>query len=197
MSLLIETIRLENGLFQNLIYHQQRMEESFHLLFNKPTNDLKEILNSFTAPKSGLFKCRVIYDDQNLNVEFEPYTIRPVNSLKIVEDDTISYPFKFKDRSAINSLFEKRENADDVLIIKNGEVTDSSYANILFKKGTEWVTPSSCLLKGTMRQFLLDYGQIKINHIQRRDIRKFEKFKLVNAMLGFESPEVDVTQIID
>jgi 4-amino-4-deoxychorismate lyase len=198
MSLLIETIRLEDGVFKNLTYHQQRMNESLFSLFTKKEqNDLEGIVKSSGFPKKGLHKCRVIYDDRNFNVEFETYTIRPVNSLKILADDTISYPFKYRDRTSLNDLFRRRENCDDVLIVKNGEVTDCSYANILFKKGADWVTPSSYLLKGTMRQFLLDDGQLKIDQIQRKDIRKFDKFKLVNAMLGFESAEVDVSRIID
>jgi 4-amino-4-deoxychorismate lyase len=198
MSLLIETIRLEDGQFRNLSYHEQRMTDSVLSLFKiQNPFDLGKILDLHPHPKKGLHKCRVIYDHENIDVEIEPYTIRPVSSLKMIVNDEISYSLKYKDRTGINGLFDGRGSCDDILIIKDGEVTDSSYANIVFKKGADWVTPASCLLRGTMRHYLLDHNQIKLDLIQRKDIRKFERFKLINAMLGFESLEVDVSRIID
>jgi 4-amino-4-deoxychorismate lyase len=198
MSLLIETIRLDNGKFRNLSYHEQRMNDSLHSLYNNQTPiDLKNLLGLKPFPDNGLYKCRIIYDNKNSRIEFERYTIRPVNSLKMVASDDISYSFKFKERKSIDELFNKRQKCDDVLIIKNEQVTDSSFANILFKKGGEWITPSCYLLNGTMRQFLIDTKQIRIDEIQRKDIRKFDRFKLINAMLGFEGQEVDVSRIID
>jgi 4-amino-4-deoxychorismate lyase len=198
MSLLIETIRLDNGKFRNLSYHEQRMKDSLYSLYNNQTPiDLKNLLGLKPFPEIGLYKCRIIYDNTNSKIEFERYTIRPVNSLKLVASNDISYSFKFKERKSIDELFKVRQKCDDVLIIKNEEVTDSSFANIIFKKGNDWITPSSYLLKGTMRQFLVDNNQIKIDEIQRKDIRKFDRFKLINSMLGFESQEVDVSRIID
>jgi 4-amino-4-deoxychorismate lyase len=198
MLRLIETIRLNNGIFNNVSYHEQRMKDSLYSLYNAEASiHLQSLLELQQFPANGLYKCRVIYDDKNCRIEFEAYTIRPVNSLKMVTDNDLSYSFKFQDRKGIDEIFNEREKCDDVLIIKNEQVTDSSYANILFKKGNDWITPSSYLLKGTMRQFLLDNNQIKIDEIQRKDIRKFDGFKLINAMLGFESREIDVSRIID
>jgi 4-amino-4-deoxychorismate lyase len=198
MSRLIETIRLKDGEFTNVDYHAQRMCEALLSIYQVEKEiDLEKILQQQSFPISGLHKCRVIYDDQNIKVEFEPYTIRPVNSLKLIVDNEINYAFKFKDRTMLDELFEKRQNCDDILILKNDNVTDSSYANILFRKGREWITPSSCLLKGTFRHFLLDNNQIKMDQILRKDIRKFDGFKLINAMLRLESPEVNISRIID
>lgn len=198
MSQLIETIRLKDGVFNNMRYHVQRMQEALTSVYQTTKEiELEKILQQVCYPKIGLHKCRVTYDDKNFTIEFESYTIRPIQSLKLIVDDNITYPFKFKDRSGLHALFAKRETCDDILILKNGAATDSFYANILFRKGNEWITPSSCLLKGTFRQFLLDSNRIKMDQILRKDIRKFDGFKLINAMLGLESQEVDVSRIID
>jgi 4-amino-4-deoxychorismate lyase len=49
------------------------------------------------------------------------------------------------------------EGCDDIIIVRNGFVTDASYANLIFRKGDEWFTPATFLLAGTMRAFLLGF----------------------------------------
>src|SRR5690606_14853325 len=95
-----------------------------------------------------------------IETRITPYEVRAVTSLKIIHDDTIDYSLKYEDRSSIDNLFAKRNNCDDILIIKNGFVTDASYSNIAFYDGSRWITPAQPLLKGTMRQHLLDTGVI-------------------------------------
>jgi 4-amino-4-deoxychorismate lyase len=63
-------------------------------------------------------------------------------------------------------------------------VTDSSYANLLFRKGDNYYTPSTPLLKGTMREKLLDEKKIAERSITRENIREFSEIYLMNAMLG-------------
>ena len=158
--------------------------------------DLHQYLNSLNHPGKGLYKCRIVYDHQSRVTEFLPYTFKPITSLKLVVEDSILYDHKYADRSRINQLMERRENCDDILIIKKGWVTDSSYANILFKRGDKWYTPRSCLLKGTMRESLLQSGKIIEEEIRVKDIANFEKFKMINAMLGFECVECDISNIL-
>jgi 4-amino-4-deoxychorismate lyase len=158
--------------------------------------NLEKFLNSIHFPEKGLYKCRILYDDQTKEVEFHPYQIKPVNSLMIVEHDRISYEFKYKDRKTIDKLYELRKDCDDILIVKRGQVTDSSYSNIVFRKGKRWYTPWSALLKGTQRQKLLEDDIITQEEIKADDIRSFDTFKLINAMLEFESPEIDVKNIV-
>lgn len=197
MSLLIESIRLNDGQFHNLSYHEQRMARALRLLFdNDEPVMLAEFLRTSSFPRTGLHKCRVIYDARSRQVEYVPYEPRKVERIKIVEDDEISYSFKFADRTAINRLFAFRGDCDDILIIKKGQLTDCSYSNIVFRRAGEWVTPSSPLLEGTMRQQLIDRNKIAPREIVKSDIRSFDSFKIVNAMLGFDSPEIDVSNIV-
>ena len=197
MSLLFESIKLKNGECLNLFYHEQRMNRSLKALWGLQGNiDLEEILRNEETPEQGLYKCRILYDDRSTKVEFVPYEVRPVRTLRVVENDQISYEFKYNDRKAINRLFELRKNCDDILIVKHGMVTDSSIANIVFKRDKKWYTPGAPLLKGTMRSKLLELNLIKEEEIRLKDIYNFESFKLINAMLEFESGELDVSNIV-
>lgn len=197
MSLLIESIRLNDGQFHNVFYHEQRMAHALRVLFKKEEPVmLGKFLNASHFPKRGLYKCRVVYDALSRHADYAPYQPRKVERIKIVEDDEISYSFKYADRSAINRLFEKRDGCDDVLIIKGGRLTDCSYSNIVFRKGREWLTPSSPLLEGTMRQQLIDQNKVAMREIVKSDLRSFDTFKLINAMLGFDGPEIEVSNIV-
>jgi 4-amino-4-deoxychorismate lyase len=197
MSLLIETIKLVDGNFCNLFHHEQRMIRSLEMLCGVEEDIiLDKFLSELSIPRQGVFKCRIVYDDQTKEVEFIPYKLRKVNTLKIVENDRINYEFKYADRRQIDKLFEDRESCDDILIVKKGEVTDTSSANIVFRRGQEWVTPWSPLLKGTMRQKLIDDNKIIPEKIRLEDITSFQSFKLINAMLEFDAPEIDVTNIV-
>jgi len=197
MSLLLESIKLHDGKFCNLFYHEQRMLRSLSILFGShdPLN-LEHFLHELDFPKTGLYKCRIVYDDIKKDVEFIPYQVKPINTLRVIEHDRISYEFKYRDRKNIDRLFELRKDCDDILIVKKGHVTDSSYSNIVFRKGKTWYTPWSALLKGTQRQMLIENNIIEQEEINVEDIRSFDTFKLINAMLEFDGPEIDVKNII-
>jgi 4-amino-4-deoxychorismate lyase len=197
MSLLIESIKLMDGKFHNLFYHEQRMIHSLNTLCGiEEELNLEEFLSELDVPAKGLYKCRMEYDETSRQVEFVPYEPRAVRSLKIVENDRVSYELKYKDRKSIDKLFERREGCDDILIVKKGNITDCSYANIVFRKDKTWYTPYSALLKGTMRQKLLDTGKIQAEEIQLTDIKSFDSCKLINAMMEFDAAEIDVSQIV-
>ena len=70
-----------------------------------------------------------------------------------------------------------------MIFVKNGLVTDSSYANLVFFDGTEWVTPTTFLLNGTCRQRLLSERKIKERIIHATDIPSFTHIGLINAMI--------------
>jgi len=197
MPRFIETIKLLDGEFYNLERHQQRVEGTFERYFpySKIVN-LIDRLREVEIPKTGLFKCRVVYETDIHKVEVEPYQIKAVTSLKIVRSESVGYDYKFENRDELLQLYKLRGDADDIVIVKNGLVTDSSYANLIFKKGSEWFTPSTPLLRGTMRHRLIEDKKVGEQIISLNDIRKFEKIKLVNSMVGFDGPEVDIKNVI-
>ncbi len=197
MSLLIESIKLLDGEFCNLFYHEQRMIRSLQQVCGVDEDlNLEDFLHELDVPGNGLYKCRILYDETTKDVEFIPYQPKRIERLKIVEHDRISYEYKFKDRRVIDKLYDLKEDCDDILIIKKGNVTDSSYSNIVFKREKNWYTPWSALLKGTMRQNLIDNNKIFQEQIELEDIKSFKTFKLINAMLEFDGPEIDVSNIV-
>lgn len=192
----IETIKLLDGNFFNLDYHQRRMEQTMLQFFgHKGDIRLAHFLTQQSFPESGLFKCRIVYDKTILSVEFLPYTIKPLRSLKVVQNNSIQYAHKFESRDQLIMLYNQREQHDDVIIVKNNLLTDASYANLIFFDGKSWFTPSSFLLNGTMRQILIDQRKIKTAQISLSDIANFEKVKLINSMVGFEGPDIATSQI--
>ena len=196
MSRLIESIKLLDGKYFNLSYHQERMTRSLNLLYGIDAIDIERFLQGFQHPRKGLYKCRVVYDHIDTAIDFAAYEPRKIRRIKIVADDTISYACKFEDRQPIDRLFQQRGDCDDVLIVKDGRLTDCSFANIVFRKGREWFTPSSPLLAGTIRQKLIDENKIVCREIRPEDIRSFETFKIINAMLEFNMPEIEVSEIV-
>lgn len=191
MYQLVETIRIMNGEPQNLKYHQERYERSFRALFGRRTEVILETeINVPPEFGEGKVKCRYLYGAGSAVTEFHKYTPVEIHSLKLVESNEIEYSHKLTDRTSISNLLEKKGGCDDILIIKNGLITDSSSANITFFDGKEWFTPSLPLLEGTARRRLLSENKITSIEIRIDDLRKFSKFRLINAMREFDEQEM-------
>jgi len=196
MCLLIETIRIEGGELQNIAFHNERFNRSRKELFGIGRESaLEALINLPSTLPSGRIKCRVVYSREIISITFSPYTIKKIKSLQIVEDNSIDYAFKFHDRKHFDDL---RQNiiADDILIVKNGIITDTSYANIVFRDGNKWITPASPLLCGTMRSKLIQEGKIQCVELRKQDLRFFKSAGIINAMIGLEeSPVIPIKNI--
>lgn len=184
---LLESILLIDGKFPLLDYHQARMNYAAESYFGQKIKlPLQDWIASFPFPKNGKFKCRILYGKMIQQPKYQPYQLKAIKSLKITEANDLEYNLKFSDRIALNKLFDSRGTADDVLIVKHGLITDTSYCNIAFFDGNDWFTPAQPLLKGVRRAFLLDQGLIKEADIEVSDLGKFSHFKCFNAMIGWE-----------
>ena len=175
----IESIRVEDGVVYNLDLHQLRVCRGSNII-------LEDIISSIKLPKNGIFKLRVVYNgDSVIDCSLSEYSPKVINTLQIICDNDIDYSYKYEDRSNLNSLFVKKRDADDILILKNGLFTDSSFCNILFSNGEGWFTPSTPLLNGVCRQSLLLKGVVKECDISIMDLNNYRYFMLINAMLDF------------
>ncbi len=196
MYQLFETIKIIGGEPQNLSMHDERMNRSRHELFGK--NDFLKLSDYITVPndaKDRITKCRIIYATSINSIEFSPYIPANIKTLKIVDAGTLVYDYKYLDRSRLTALIDKSA-ADDILIIRDGCVTDTSFANIVFTDNQNWITPDTPLLHGTIRELLLLKGVIKGDRITINDLSLFTHFRLINAMLGFDAPLIPVRNII-
>ena len=107
--------------------------------------------------------------------------------MRLVDGDKVDYRYKSTDRSMFIRLMEQRGECDDVLIVRDGWVTDTSFTNVVFEDVVGGLyTPDTYLLEGTRRQGLLDAGKIQACPIRVEDIGHFQRVLLVNAMIGLE-----------
>jgi len=145
---------------------------------------------------SGLYKCRILYGVEIDSIEIVPYTFPKICTLRLIKDNSIDYSFKYSDREKLNSLKSRAEGADDILIVKNGLITDTSFANIVFFDGSKWFTPANPLLKGTKRQYYMDQNIIFEKKIGINDLPFFKKARIINAMIDLEeSEDIDIANI--
>ena len=196
--LLLESIRLIDGEFPLLPFHQERVDRSFKKFFPKASPPkLRMLLEQRGYPDLGLYKVRVLYQLDNASVEAQLYTPKEVNSLRIVAAESVKYPQKLANREAINTLFDLRNGCDDILMTQHGFITDTSYANIALFDGRKWITPAWPLLRGTRRAKLIQEGLICPSVIRVKDLEHFQEIRLFNAMLPWETaPRLAVSSII-
>ncbi len=178
---LLETIKIEDGQIMNIEWHNRRCNKSRLELFNeKKVLNLEEFID---PPKEGLYRCRIIYDKKINSIEYIPYTPKKIKSFKIVKSN-INYSYKYTNREELNKLLENAY--DEIIIEKNGFLTDTTIANIAFYTGEKWISPKEPLLNGTLRERLLSENFLILKNIKKEDIQKYSHFALMNAMIGFE-----------
>lgn len=185
--LFIETIRVENGTFIRPEVHLNRMCRTVCEIFG---SDLSFELPDGLIPadrREGVVKCRIVYGKALEEMTFIPYAPRQINSLQLIEaTGNIDYHLKYANRAPLIHLLELRNGCDEILIVQNGAITDTSYSNVAFFDGRKYVTPDTFLLNGTRRQYLLQAGLITEMRITPADLPRFEGVVLINAMLGLE-----------
>ncbi len=183
MNTCIETIKIDNGIVHFLKFHNERFNKTRQILFNTATKI--NLASYLQPPKIGIYRCRVIYADKIEKIEYIPYQTKNFQTFKIVETNEIDYSFKYLNRDAINKLVELKGLADDILIIKQNLITDTSIANVAFWLNNQWLTPLKPLLAGTTRRRLLQAKKITTANLSLNDIKFAEKMAIMNALIGF------------
>lgn len=190
MCRFIETIKIQNHKACNPGYHQERIDRTFWEFFGSdrqvPVLDEILVIPDELSGSDNVYKCRIVYSYEIEEITFQPYEEKQINSLKLVNGDQVSYSYKYADRENLIHLLKQRGDCDDVLIVKNGLITDTSYCNILFFNGRNWVTPETPLLRGTKREQLIRGKKIDTALVRPQDLIYFSHFMLINAMLDFD-----------
>jgi len=199
MCQFIETIRVENHRFQHLEDHIRRLEQTWLYHYGHLSQDrskLDALIDSLIIPDqlgAEVYKARLVYGLSIDSLTFTPYTPKLVRTLMPVVADALDYRFKYTDRSALDTCLANRGGADDVLLIKNGFVTDTSFSNVIVLKDATWLTPSTYLLNGTCRQRLIRQGLVREATIRLEDLSDCQEIRLINAMLDpWTQPAVTV-----
>lgn len=196
MCQFIETIRAEKGKYWRTDLHNARMNNTGHSFFR----EWKEIDLNTILPNASQYqlrtKVRVEYGRNGIiTISGEPYRVRRIESLILVNDNTIEYGHKSTNRDRLNYLRAHCKENEEIIIVKNGYLTDTSYTNIALWDGYEWHTPSRPLLQGTMRKFLLNKGLIIPREIRPCELSRYKKISLFNAMIDFKEIEIEVRHI--
>ena len=199
MSLLLETILYRHGKLQHLPWHQARFDQTrFELFGQRNTLDLSSYFEAWYRTQAHPFeedaadayyhRYRILYDAQGIHfAEMVKTKRRTVKTLQLVFDDALEYAYKWADRQALETHFNRvSANADDFLLVRGGLLTDTYTANIAFFDGQQWVTPAKPLLYGTKRAQLLAQKLIEPADLQVSDLTHFQEARLINASTDLE-----------
>jgi 4-amino-4-deoxychorismate lyase len=198
MYLYFETIRIDGGEARNLSFHQARFEKTREECLGMAHHPrLEKFIQVPPLHETGLVRCRITFGREITGIEYLPYERRAIGSLKIVSSDSVSYPYKYSDRSKLEALYALRGRCEDILIVRKGLITDSFIANVVLWNGYEWLTPVSPLLQGTMRASLLASGKVRTEEITLEKLPSYEKIRLINAFNNLEeAPELGTDALV-
>jgi 4-amino-4-deoxychorismate lyase len=188
---------VQNRRLHNIEAHNHRVADSRRTLFGlEDTLDLQDVISLPDDLDEGCYKCRIVYAQTIMNVEFLPYIPKRIRTLRIIYNDTIHYAHKYLDRSCFEKLLQSAQ-ADDILLVQHGFITDASFANVVFYDGKNWMTPARPLFHGTKRQILLKRGVIHEKEIVQKDLQQFTHAALINAMLDIgDTPFISMENIL-
>ncbi|OCK52795.1 aminodeoxychorismate lyase [Chryseobacterium sp. CBo1] len=186
MSQFIESIKVEDQELFLLEFHQKRVNETFAHFGKEGSIDLAKIFKNLEHDEDGLYKMRLVYDlDKRFRTQMIPYAIPEIQDFQLIENNSYDYSFKFEDRKEFEKM-KMKSKAEEIIIVKNNHITDTSFSNILFQKGKDWFTPTTYLLNGVQRQNLLKKKKIKEAEITMQNIKEFSHFQLINALNDFD-----------
>lgn len=163
----------------------QATQSFFYEIYDKI--NLSSIVKIPEACRKGLYKCRVSYDKVIREITFQPYEPAKASVILLLEiGDVFDYTFKFEDRVFFKEALQENPDADDVLFLSSGLLTDCTYSNVVLHNGENWVTPKTRLLTGVKRQYCLDNKVIIEKDIRVDELGDYTKIAFLNALRDFE-----------
>ncbi|MBI3873823.1 MAG: aminotransferase class IV, partial [Arcobacter sp.] len=91
------------------------------------------------------------------------------------------------ERQSIEQLYLQKKLSDEIIIVQNNLITDTSIANIVIFYDNKWLTPKKPLLYGVTRERYLTNGIITEEAITTKMLRTATKLGLLNAMIDFDT----------
>ena len=187
MCRFVETIRLQNHRLYNMYCHQMRYGRTARHFFGGGYNveNLEEVAAGF-AGNEGVNKVRIVYDGAGIvSASCAPYRMKIIRSLRLVECGGIDYTYKYADRTALDNAMKLRGGCDNVVIVRDGLLTDTSYTNVALYDGSHWLTPARPLLQGTALMRLLGEGSLEARDIKAETVWDYSHIALFNSMIDF------------
>ncbi|HPI53280.1 MAG TPA: aminotransferase class IV [Chitinophagaceae bacterium] len=183
MYQVFESIKVHQHAVYNLSYHLERMKKTAAFLSFRLPSLLNLEAQILEASNGNLQKAKVLYNENDLEIHLEDYSIRNISQFILVKNDGIKYPVKFTQRKQLMLPSHLFSPTNEPLFTKHDKFTDSGFANIVFLKNKIWYTPSTPLLLGTKRQYYLDLHRIQSTEITIDSYQQFSHVGLINAMI--------------
>jgi para-aminobenzoate synthetase/4-amino-4-deoxychorismate lyase len=136
-----------------------------------------------------------VYDIKNFcSKKIEKITI----SKNVVDKNNVFLYHKITNRRMYNKEYKKYSGRffDVLFINKNGEVTETSRANVFVKIGDYYSTPpkSSGLLNGVFKRYLIEQNKNRIVEkvLSLDDLISSKKIFLTNAVFGIREAKLTI-----
>ena len=200
---LLETLLWERGEFFLLDRHLARMQKSasyFDYAFDR--NEVEDRLRRESALFGpGMFRVRArLGRTGELQVTAQAFSVdfgkpwRVGLAAKPVDRGDVFLYHKTTNRSVYDDARKSVEGFDDVLLFnENGELTESTIANVVAElDGRRLTPPVECgLLAGVFRGWLLDHHEIEEAVLTRADLTRAQNVYLVNSVRKWVPVEIN------
>ncbi len=180
-KMFVETLRFDDGEVRDFEAHLSRLSLTMHD-FHATKPDTSVIMSHLgTIPSKGIFKVRIVYASDILRIETIPYKPLLRRSISLVCADNISYSHKYYDRHAITDL-QIRSGCDDIIMLNDGNVSDSAVANLVFESDEGLFTPDTPMLRGIAISKLLRERRVCQRRITVDSLCQYRLVHFVNTM---------------
>lgn len=201
--LFLETVCIRGGQVRHWDDHLQRIAQTLaavrvsEALCPVVAQMERKLMAWCEVPDTERQRGRLVYSADGVQeASLHPYSPRLIRSLRLVEAPSLRYNHKYAHRSALDTYFQQRGEADEVLFTQNGWLRDTSIANIALFDGKDWWTPDVPLLAGTHRSRLLREGLLRPAALHSDDLGDFTRIRCFNAMLEWGEIELATSQIL-
>ena len=197
---LFETLRWTPGEgFSRLQRHLQRMAKSA-AVFGYPVDEqraeaaLQQAVNGSTAQALRVRLSLTVEGDYRVDLAELPSDIQSRNSQRICLATTpvCSTDLYLIHKTSHRQVYDRATTevpagAEPILFNEQGEITESSIANVVYTLGDDWFTPpvESGLLPGILREELLEQGKVKVRKLALDELDEVTEIQLINDLRGW------------
>lgn len=197
-----ETIKVVDGRPLFLEKHLERLKKSLEFFGISKEIEEDKILEYIKSSEEKNFALKIIVSDDNFILTSRDDNYREDNKkFKLIVSDvrrnSSSKMINHKSLSYYENIMEHKcaleEGYDSSLFInERGEVCETSFANIFFVKDGKIFTPkiSSGLLKGTMRDFIIENYKVREEIIILDDLKNFDEAFISNSLMGVRNVSI-------
>lgn len=191
-----ETIKVVNGEPLFLERHLKRIKNSLKFFGIEKEISEEKIFDYINNSEEKNFALKLIVSDENfiLTSRADNYIGKNYSfSLKIsnIRRNSTSKIIYHKSLCYYENILEHRWAIEKgygsaLFLNEKDEACETSFANIFFVRDDKIITPkiSSGLLRGTMRDFLLENFEITEEQIYAKDLDKFDECFISNSLMG-------------